>query len=111
MSPREQNKQVWRELVARSANAELTLREFCDREGIPLASLKYWKHRFKGEGVVPTQTVPVALPKSLSKKSGFIPVRIMPEQRPHPLSDFLPPTLPDPKWVAELIWHLSRGSR
>ena len=40
---------AWREIVARQAQSGLAVREFCEREGIKMASLYGWRVRLRHE--------------------------------------------------------------
>ncbi len=40
---------VWREIVRRQAESELTVQAFCEREGIKSASLYGWRSRLRGD--------------------------------------------------------------
>ncbi len=78
----------WREQLALASRRDGSLESFCRERGLSLASLAYWRKKFRaGES------------KALAL-SPFVPAKVVPTA--------VDSTLPDPRWVAELIVELVR---
>ena len=96
---RTQNAKIWAERVARAKAHSGPVELFCRDEGISSASLGYWRRKLRKEvRPMPTTGKPVS--------SAFVPVKVL---NPESTTSNLP--LPDPRWVAEVILHLSRSTR
>ena len=92
MSTINQEKQkYWREQVAEAGRLEGgSLEAFCRSQGLSLSALGYWRKKFRepqGNAVVPSKFIPVEISRSEPKR------------------------LPDPRWLAEFVWHLVGGVR
>lgn len=88
---RQQKTEHWRKRIEASESFAGSEREYCDSQGLSLATFRYWKSKLR-----------VELPAGLvMPTSPFVRVEI---ERPRPQSK-----LPDAKWVAEVLMHLSRG--
>jgi hypothetical protein len=86
----EQKEKFWREQVTLAERREGSLESFCRERGLSPNTLGYWRRKL-GTG----EMKQVALPP-------FIPVTVdVAASR----------ALPDPKWLAELIVHLSEAVR
>src|SRR5215210_2394632 len=91
-----EKEKVWRTRIARAAEFPGSIRTFCQNEGVSVNGFQYWKQKIAREN----QT-PALIP------SPFVRVQVgdaVVESRQ--VSG-----LPDPKWIAEVILHLYRGSR
>jgi hypothetical protein len=62
--------EFWRQVVARQRKSGLSIRRFCEQEGLATATFYIWKRRL-GQGTAGT-LVPV----------GFAPVQVVPESTP-----------------------------
>lgn len=78
----------WRKQVALARKCEGSLEAFCRERGLSPASLAYWRKKLRA-----------ADNKALTV-SPFVPATIIPSASGS--------TLPDPRWVAELIVELVR---
>jgi hypothetical protein len=100
---------TWRLRLRRQATGGLSIREFCEREGVATASFYSWRRRLG--------TSPVATP---SDPPLFVPIRLDPSIHP----DGTPPALgfeielphrvrlrcaaaPDPVWLGRLVAALA----
>ena len=95
---REEKVQSWREHIARAARFAGSQQSYCDAEGISVQSLHYWRKKLLGGGGLRKTAKNLPL-------SPFIAVEVE-RVTPDPVS-----TLPDPRWVAELIIHLQQAVR
>ena len=90
-----QNKQqYWRDHVSGAEKFPGSHEEYCRMEGISSPALRYWRKKAAGER---------RHGRSAAVES-FIPVEVMSAAAPHT-------SLPDPRWLAELIFHLNGGVR
>ena len=90
-----QKEQFWKAHIAQAKYFDGSINKYCEREGIQVHTFKYWKSRLAKKSA-----------SRLPVPSTFIPVNISSsEQLPTKKS------LPDPKWIAELIFHLQEGLR
>ena len=71
-----------------------TLTDYCQTHGITMSAYHYWLRKLK-----PKPSESALLPR----QSSFVPVEIIGEYPKHTTS-----SLPDPRWVAEIILNLSR---
>lgn len=85
-----QKELIWKTHIKQEKYFNGSIKEYCQSQGIQVHSFKYWKHRLaKRES------------ESRSPVPSFIPVNI---SSPEPTMQKR--SLPDPKWVAELIFEL-----
>ena len=82
--------QRWRDHLAAAQEFSGSIESYCRAKGIRPSAYYYWKKKFS---VMKIKT-PVI--------SRFVPVEVVNE--PHPGN-----RMPDPKWLAEFIIHVSRG--
>ena len=85
--------QYWRGHVAEVEKYSGTHEAYCRGEGISSPALKYWRKKIGKENRT----------GSLAQVQRFIPVEITQER--------LIKGFPDPRWLAELIIHLSAGAK
>jgi len=64
----------WRDRLGRFEQAKLTVAEFCQLEGVSVASFYQWRRRLAGEptGGQPEAFVPVELPQAVSAMPGHV---------------------------------------
>jgi len=88
---RMENQRKWREHIAKASEYGGSLASYCRENGISIPRLHYWRGKL---AVKPR--------KALEKTSPFIPIQVM-------NMESLPgsPNLPDAKWVADILFHLS----
>jgi len=86
----ESKSEFWREQVRQADLFEGTATAFCRQRGLNLAPFYSWRRRFRAE--VQDQSRSVV-------RSPFVAVEVLPENRAS--------HLPDPKWLAEFVRHLS----
>ena len=84
----ESKEAFWRKQITLAVRREGSLESFCREQGLSPATLAYWRKKFGAAA-----SKPLAL-------SPFIPVKV----EPTPVRA----TLPDPRWLAELILELVR---
>jgi hypothetical protein len=90
-----ENESRWREHVERIESHRGTLTSYCRAHGLSLEGLKYWRNKVEAEACsVEKRTLP----------SAFIPVQVLSSGEVTPSDDR---RLPDPKWLAEVLMHLS----
>ena len=82
--------EIWRKRLEMAARRTGTLSEFCRSEGVSLEALRYWQKKF-AQPCLPAPT------------ASFVAVEIEEASRGG--------SLPDPRWLAELILHLQGGRR
>ncbi len=88
--------EIWRQHLINSRQYAGTQTSFCAEAGISVRNFNYWKQRFRKEDcVTPTK----------AKPNLFLPVRV---KLPSPEVALVQNHVPDPKWVAEIIFELSR---
>jgi hypothetical protein len=86
---RASKEQEWRHRVQRAAHRSGTILEFCKAEGISREALRYWQRK--------------ATPKrALGPASPFARVEVIERVEPSTCRR----SVPDPRWVAELIRYL-----
>ena len=93
------NEKSWREHLQRIQEHQGTLTSYCQNHGLSLASLIYWRKKLGREASSFESRT-----KNKEKLSPFIPVQVLP-----PESRVSEWKLPAPKWLAELIVHLSNS--
>ena len=71
------------------------LAEYCQKAGVTLSALNYWRNKFRIRPA-PSQSV---------QRAAFVPVQIFAAE-----NRACGPKLPDPKWLADLIRHLTAAS-
>lgn len=86
-------REYWRQQSIAAERFSGTLKEFCKHKGISLNTLQYWRHKFSNEAKGHQNQTP----------NPFVTVAV---EQAQVLS-----SLPDAKWVAELILHLQTGAR
>jgi hypothetical protein len=86
----EPKSEFWRKQVHQAEGFEGSATEFCRQRGLNLAPFYSWRKRFRAE--VQNQSRSVV-------RSPFVAVEVLPENRTN--------RLPDPKWLAEFVRHLS----
>lgn len=95
------NRKKWEEHVRNAAEHRGSLASYCRVNGVNDGALRYWRKKLESKSL--------AIGK-VQKPTPFIPVHVL---QAEPVSGMV--GLPDPKWVAELILHLSsakaRGGR
>ena len=84
-----EKREYWVTKVREAQSFSGSVKAFCEQQGISLATFGYWKAKLKSQPLTRMSVQP----------SPFVRVEI---ERPKS-------TLPDPKWVAEILVHLSRG--
>lgn len=94
-STRKENEQVWKSRVERSTRRTGNLEEFCRSEGVSSSSFSYWQNKLRS---------PSAPRKKSRELSAFARVEIL-----EPVSHVPRSSVPNAKWVAEIILHLHRG--
>ena len=101
---RSKSEDVWRDRVGRASRRSGSIAAFCKAEGISSQALSYWqqklRHVARRRAVVPT-------PRATARTaSPFVGVEIMESEGSKVPSGS---RLPEAKWIAELILHLTRG--
>lgn len=92
---RVENERLWRTRVAQASRHEGGIGAYCRLHGISREALRYWEKRIGGK----SRRSPGS--RALRLARPFVEVEVEPM--------IVRPSLPDPRWVAELIIHLSRG--
>lgn len=96
---RVENERLWRTRVAQASHYEGGKGAYCRLHGISRGALRYWEKKIGAQSSGRSsraQALPLVRP--------FVEVEVG--------SVMARPALPDPRWVAELIIHLSRrGAR
>ena len=86
---REQNRKAWRSHIEAQSRSSSTQGDYCKLHGLSLQSFQSYKKKFKGEGLIHS-----------SLPSPFVKVEVdrgsIPDRR----------TMPDPRWLADLVSHL-----
>lgn len=98
ISNRTENEARWRKRVAGVREHRGTLTSYCHAQGISLEALKYWRNKLEAKSVVQAA-------RSSVRPQPFVPIQVV---SPEPMRTGL--SLPDARWVAELILHLSAGT-
>ena len=93
-------KEQWQEHLKRIKDHKGTLSSYCIANDLTLRELAYWRKKLQGETSIKRVTK-----NKISKKATFIPVQVSPAAFP------LQSKMPDPKWVAEFVFHLSNLGR
>jgi hypothetical protein len=92
----------WQERLERAESRSGSLESFCREEGVSLPVFNYWRRRI---GHLPRRGL---VNKTQAKVPAFVPVEVTHEgataERFARADDR---ALPDPRWVAEIILHLS----
>ena len=82
---------VWAERIQEAEAFEGSNLQYCKSKGYSEATFRYWKNQLRGSKAAPIEPAEAASP--------FLKVEIEKGS----------PSLPDPRWVAEIILHLNRG--
>ena len=95
------NESIWRGHVEEARKHPKSISAYCRDRGISRSGFNYWQKRLGAQSLQRKRTPAEVAVKR--RPSAFIPVELLP---------FVPvsksgPQLPDPKWVAELILHLT----
>lgn len=85
-----QKEQFWKSHIHQAKYFNDSISKYCQSQGLQVHSFKYWKHRLGNK--TQNSRLPVA---------AFIPVRISPQELATQKK-----SLPDAKWIAELIYEL-----
>ncbi len=95
MRTAQRKQQYWLGHVAGVEKYSGSHEAYCRAEGVSAPALRYWRKKLgrvnRSKGLAPVTP-------------SFIPVEVMSERRTRG-------DLPDPRWLAELIYHLSGGGR
>jgi hypothetical protein len=86
--------QRWRDHMAAAQEFPGSIDSYCRAKGIQPSAFYYWKRKLgeaKGKSSVPAI-------------SRFVPVEVVAGPQPSA-------SLPDPKWIAEFLFHLAGGVR
>lgn len=86
-STRDKNRERWRELVSEAENHSEGLAAYCRENNISKGSLYQWRYKFRSQAL-------------LLPSSSFVRAEVIHQAR----------GLPDAKWLAEFVMHLS-GTR
>lgn len=86
-----QKEQFWRAHIIQARHFNGSINEYCRGQGIQASTFQYWKQKLTKRSAEPRLPVP----------SPFIPVRV---STPEP--QISNKSLPDPRWLAEIIFEL-----
>lgn len=86
-----QKEQFWQSHIIQAKDFNGSINKYCQSHGLQVHSFKYWKNRLSKKSL--SSTKPAA--------SSFLPVRVLPSE---PLIS--KKSLPDAKWLAEVIFEL-----
>jgi hypothetical protein len=86
-----QNQQFWKAHIIRAKDFNGSIRKYCQSQDIKVHTFMYWKHKLTKRPAESRLPVP----------SPFIPVRV---STPEPQKS--KGSLPDAKWLAEIIFEL-----
>jgi len=111
MKTRDQGKiEYWRGHVAGAESFERGVGAYCQTQGLKLSTYYGWRRILQKGARSPRSLKP---PRSLEKnQQSFVPMKILCEGDRRGSPAFAPtvrPTLPDARWVAEILTHLVRG--
>lgn len=99
------NARQWRERIERAKTRSGSLESYCREEGVTLPALNYWRRKLRSSYPVKTE------PKAPAKVPAFVSVEVIGEEASvEKYARANGRVLPDPRWVAEIILHLS-GTR
>jgi hypothetical protein len=87
---RDANKARWQERVRQADKHPEGLSAYCRANNVSLGALNYWRN--KGRPKLPT----------VARRPAFIPIQVMAAE-----TEVRSPSLPDAKWLADLIRHLA----
>lgn len=87
-----QKEQFWKAHLTQAKYFDGSINKYCQSQGLQVHTFKYWKNRLSKR--TSESRLPVA--------SSFIPVKI---STPEAISK---KNLPDPKWLAEVIFELAQ---
>jgi hypothetical protein len=87
------NEEIWRQHVAALARHPGSVSSYCETHGLSRFALKYWRRKLEGHSE--------AIARRATSSPAFIPVVVSPREKRSEGQ------LPDPKWLAELLHHLS----
>jgi hypothetical protein len=95
--------EFWRTKVSESEQFKGPDTKFCRLHDLNNTTFKYWKYRLKKESFRDKRALkgPMGKDLKLSAISKFVGVEVKQAE--------IPRQLPDPRWVAELIFHLQGG--
>lgn len=88
---RSENREQWLKHVAQAAEHADGMSAYCREQGISVGALQYWKNKC---GSKVNEVAPAS-------RSAFVPVQVLDQCRAMKGSP-----LPDPKWVAGVLFHL-----
>jgi hypothetical protein len=101
--------QRWAERLRRHAASGLTVAAFCARQGLSVATFRYWRRRLAADS-----------PPRLRRSGLFVPVRVPDSARadgPPRVDVVLPrgvcvrlPGTPEPEWLGRLVSALADGA-
>jgi len=86
------NRERWQERVRQANQHPEGLSAYCRANDISIGALNYWRKKEQSKS------------PALAQRSAFVPIQVMAAETEVPA-----PRLPDSKWVADLILHLSAG--
>jgi hypothetical protein len=86
-----QKEQFWKAHIAQAKYFQGSISKYCRSHDLQVHTFKYWKHRLTKR--TPESRLPVP--------SSFIPVKVSPAEQA-----VFKKNLPDPKWLAEIIFEL-----
>ena len=92
---REENANRWKKWVEGAEGYSGAMKTYCMEKGITVVALRYWRKKLK-----------IKPPEVLEKPSPFMSVEVLTGEKVIPI-----PVMPEPKWVAEFIFHLSSNFR
>ena len=92
------NRERWEERVRQAERYPEGLAAYCRVNRISFYALKYWRRKVHAQ--------PPALPIAEAQRSAFMPIQVIASE--DEISCPVP-RLPDSKWVADFILHLSAG--
>lgn len=90
------NKARWQERVKQANRHPEGLTAYCRAHNVSLGALKYWRKKDQAKPPVPAFVQ--------QRRPAFIPIQVMETE-----NEIQSQRLPDSKWVADLILHLSAG--
>lgn len=100
---RSRNAEQWRRHIERADASSEPLSAYCRSEGLSLPSMNYWRKKLREE----RQRLPTVI-SNARPASAFIPIEVTSSLGTTTLTS-RNPILPDARWVADLILHLSSG--
>ena len=86
-------REYWRQQLIAAERFPGSLREFCKHKGISLNTFQYWRNKFSNE----------SQGQLIQTPNPFVTVAVEQTQ--------VMSSMPDARWLAELILHLQTGSK